>query len=62
MIFVSIDLICRNPKIGKSIAEVNDRHRKHIVGSHIIIYKIENNLILIDRVLHQRMDIENQLL
>ena len=61
-IFDGIYSICQNPMIGKSVAEIKEHHRRILIGSHMIIYKQENNLIVIDRVLHQRMDIENQLI
>jgi len=60
-IISKIQLICQNPKIGESIKDVKDTHRKQNIGSHMIIYKFQDDLIFIDRILHQRMDIENQL-
>lgn len=60
-IFEVVELICINPEVGKSIKEVKEKHRSIIVKSHLIIYKIEKKLIQIDRILHQRMDIEYQL-
>ena len=57
-IFEVVELICINPKVGKSIIEVKEKHRSIIVKSHLIIYKIEKNIIQIDRILHQRMDID----
>jgi len=60
-LFVAISSICDNPEIGKSIKEVKDKHRTLTIRSHLIIYRIENNIILIDRILNQRMDIENHL-
>lgn len=61
LLFEVINSICSNPQIGKSIKDVKENHRSKIVKSHMIIYKIENEKILIDRILHQRMDIESQL-
>ena len=60
-IFEVIEVICLNPQIGKSIKEVKENHRSQIAKSHLIIYKIVELKILIDRILHQSMDIENQL-
>ncbi len=60
-IFEVIDLICENPEIGKSIKLVKEEHRSKIARSHMIIYKIRKDKVLVDRILHQRMDIENQL-
>jgi len=56
-----IDLICKNPKIGKSIDEVKIGHRLVLFKSHLIIYKIEKEVVLVDRILHQRMDIDSNL-
>ena len=61
-IFEVIDSISINPNIGKSIKEVKENHRSVLVKSHIIVYKVENEIILIDRILHQKMAIENKLI
>jgi toxin ParE1/3/4 len=60
-IFNTIELICTNPKIGISLNEVKSSHRKRLVGSHMIVYKVQNEIVFVDRVLHQRMDIDSQL-
>lgn len=61
LIFSAIDCICNDPLIGKSIMEVKKNHRSKTVKSHMVIYKIERDKVLIDRVLHQKMDIESHL-
>ncbi len=62
-ILSAIDLICQYPEMGESINPIKELHRKMLVGSHMIIYQLDNNddRILIDRILHQRMDFENLL-
>lgn len=60
-IFEVIDDICFHPESGKSIEEIKEHHRSKLVKSHMIIYKIERHKIIIDRILHQQMDIENNL-
>ncbi|MFZ1678925.1 MAG: type II toxin-antitoxin system RelE/ParE family toxin [Saprospiraceae bacterium] len=60
-IFEVINDICSNPEIGKIINDVKEGHRMMYVKSNMIVYKIVNNKILIDRILHQRMDIVAQL-
>jgi len=60
-IFKEIELICANPKIGKSIHIIKPNHRKLNIKSHLIIYKIKNEVINIDRILHKSMDIESLL-
>jgi len=57
----TIHLICQYPDSGKSMAEIKENHRSKLVKSHMINYKQEKSKILIDRIVHQSMDIENQL-
>ena len=56
-IIKGIDVICKNPEIGKSIDELKSNHRIKKVKFHLIVYKVKNNIIFIDRILHERMDI-----
>lgn len=58
-IFAVIDEICNNSEIGKSIDEIKIGQRRVNVKSHMIIYKVIREMIYIDRILHQKMDIEN---
>ena len=58
-LFAEIVTICENPEIGKSIKEIKPNHRMQLVKSHLIIYKVLEDKIYIDRILHKRMDIEN---
>lgn len=60
-IFSVVDQICENSAIGKPIDEIKKGHRKINVKSHMIIYKVKGMTIYIDRILHQKMDIENHL-
>ncbi|MBK9257411.1 MAG: type II toxin-antitoxin system RelE/ParE family toxin [Saprospiraceae bacterium] len=60
-IFAVIDEICNNSEIGKSIDEIKIGHKRVNVKSHMIIYKVNREIIYIDRILHQKMDIENHL-
>ena len=57
-LFKAIDTICASPEIGRSINEVKKNHRIIDFKSHMIIYKIIDQRILIDRILHKRMDID----
>ncbi len=60
-IFTAINNICSNPKVGTTIDEIKKDHRKIIVKSHMIIFKKKSDTIYIDRILHQRMDINKQI-
>ena len=55
----AIEKICNKSVIGTD--EVKKGHKRVNIRSHMIIYKIQNNTVFIDRILHQKMDIEKQL-
>ena len=60
-IFELIYEICNNAEIGKPIDYIKVGHRRKNAKSHMIIYKIKQETIFIDRILHQSMDIEKHL-
>lgn len=60
-IFSVIGEICEYSDTGKSIDEIKNGHRRTNVKSHMIIYKVKGTTIYIDRILHQKMDIEKHL-
>ncbi|TZF85973.1 type II toxin-antitoxin system RelE/ParE family toxin (plasmid) [Pedobacter sp. BS3] len=55
-----IEYIASNPDSGKDYSHVRKGYRCSKVGSHLIFYRV-NDEVEIVRVLHQRMDIENRL-
>jgi toxin ParE1/3/4 len=61
LIFEEIGYICKWPHSGKSIDDIRNGYRVSKVKSHLIFYKVVNDIIEIIRILHQRMDIENRL-
>ena len=61
LIFDEIAFICKNPKAGKQMEDVRKSYRAAKVKSHFIFYKVENDIVQIVRILHERMDIENRL-
>ncbi len=60
-IFSVIDRICQKPDTGQTIDDIKKGHRRTNVKSHMIIYKVKGTKVYIDRILHQKMDIENHL-
>ena len=49
--------IGRNPGTGQSRSDLLSTHLACLVGSHIIVYRINANNIGIVRILHQRMSL-----
>jgi len=62
LLIKEINALRKNPLIGRPIEDVKNHHRIIQVKSHLIVYKISNNIIYADRILHQSVDIENQLI
>ena len=61
LIFEEIGYICKRPYSGKSMDDIRKGYRVSKVKSHLIFYKVVNDIVEIIRILHQRMDIENRL-
>ncbi len=61
LIVNEITLICQNPSRGRAIPSIKPSHKIRQIKSHIIVYKIEQDRIWVDRILHKRMNIEDRL-
>lgn len=62
IIFQEIEFIVGNFDAGKDLSNIKFGYKKYSVKSHFIIYKkAEDGIVEIIRVLHQMMDIPNQL-
>ncbi|MGJ8732450.1 MAG: type II toxin-antitoxin system RelE/ParE family toxin [Cellulophaga sp.] len=62
LIMAEIDFISDNYLIGKSAEQTRKNYRVTKIKSHLIFYrKVENEIVEIVRILHQRMDIKKQL-
>ncbi|WP_100614338.1 type II toxin-antitoxin system RelE/ParE family toxin [Confluentibacter citreus] len=62
LIIEEIEFIADNYLIGKSAEQTRKNYRVTKIKSHLIFYrKIENEIVEIVRILHQRMDVKKQL-
>jgi toxin ParE1/3/4 len=59
VIFDETNFICKNMEAGKSMDHIRRGYRVSKVKSHLIFYRVSNNVVVIIRVWHERMDIEN---
>jgi toxin ParE1/3/4 len=62
LIFDEIDYICKNINSGKPMDHVRKGYRTAKVKSHLIFYRITNEAVEIIRILHERMDIDRQMI
>ena len=53
-----IDRAADNPMIGRVCDEVRSGYRRHPVGSHVLFYRVEGNMIDVVRILHKRMEMD----
>lgn len=57
-----IEFISENYLMGKSIEQIRENYRVTKIKSHLIFYrKVENDIIEIVRILHERMDVKKRL-
>lgn len=62
LIIAEIEFIADNYLIGKSAEQTRKNYRVTKIKSHLIFYrKVENDIVEIVRILHQRMDIKKRL-
>ncbi|WBU91010.1 type II toxin-antitoxin system RelE/ParE family toxin [Cellulophaga omnivescoria] len=62
LIITEIEFIADNFMTGKSAEQTRKNYRVTKIKSHLIFYrKVENDIVEIVRVLHQRMDIKKGL-
>lgn len=53
----ALDARRSQPKLGMARDDLGPGLRSHPVLSHIIVYRVEENVVVVKRIVHQRMDI-----
>ena len=62
LIIDEIEFIASNPLTGKPVDYIKEGYRSSKIKSHLIFYrKQEDEKILVVRILHERIDIENRI-
>jgi toxin ParE1/3/4 len=54
-------MFLRNPDLGVVRDDLQQHCRRMLSGSHIIFYQHDNQVVLVLRILHQRMDTRRNL-
>jgi len=52
----ALERIHQNPKVGHLSEHLPKTHQLYLVGSHVIIYRVDGSVIGVIRILHQRMN------
>jgi toxin ParE1/3/4 len=61
LILDEIDFICKNVNTGRSMDHVRKGYRASKVKTHLIFYRVTNDVVEIIRILHERMDMDSRL-
>jgi toxin ParE1/3/4 len=57
----ALKMIGQNPWIGHRSSELSALHRLYLVGSHVVVYRIQDEVISVVRILHQRMSLRRHI-
>lgn len=57
----AFEFIAENPYAGRDMSHIRAEYKRITVGSHVIFYRVLDEVVEIIRILHQRMDTEQQL-
>lgn len=57
----TIEHIAASPLLGQACDDIRPGYRKPPSGSHMLFYTIHDEAVVVLRVLHQQMDVEDKL-
>jgi toxin ParE1/3/4 len=57
----ALQTISSNPQTGRSREDLPPTHRASLIGSHVIVYRIDADSVGVVRILHQRMSLARHL-
>ena len=60
-IWKAIETLAKSPRRGLACDNIRPGYRRQSIGEHIVFYRIIESGIDVVRILHQRMDYEQQL-
>ena len=49
------------PNLGRDRSDLQERLRSLVVAHHVILYRVFDDLILVSRVIHERLDLDEAL-
>ena len=51
----ALQLVGRDPNVGRHSDDLPKSMRLYVVGSHVLVYRVDDTSVGIARILHQRM-------
>ncbi|MBA4163570.1 MAG: plasmid stabilization protein ParE [Erythrobacter sp.] len=61
MITSRIETVAEMPGIGSPAEDLPSRYRKLAAGAHRVIYRAEDDAVIVVRVLHERQDVPDEI-
>jgi toxin ParE1/3/4 len=61
LIKAAVEAVGADPGLGQNYDYVRSGYRRYMVGSHVVLYRVTAALIVVVRILHQRMDVERHI-
>ena len=55
------EALATGTEVGRSAEPIREGYRKLAVGSHVMLFRIRDDVVQIMRILHQRMDVDRHL-
>ncbi len=52
LIDAALESIAGEPKLGRPLAGLRRSYRKHLVGSHVVFYRLKGRTVFVVRILH----------
>jgi toxin ParE1/3/4 len=57
----ALDGLVEGNSVSRSAEHVRPGYRKHLVGSHVVFFRLQDGDLHVVRILHQHMDVDGQL-
>lgn len=58
----ALEMLLTRPGLGRARDDIRSGLRSYPVASHVILYRVDGDTLIVLRILHQRMDIVRALL
>ena len=55
-LFERMQLLAEQPHLGRACDELRTGYRRILTGGHIVFYRIDGDVIVVVRVLHEKVD------
>lgn len=53
-----LQLLVEQPNLGRACEELRTGYRRILIGSHVVFYRIDGDLVVVVRVLHEKVDFD----